>query len=123
MASNLALRPALTAAAADLHAYILSILSDPGMTKCNPQRPQVSRGHCAKLQGWPGGLPRGRGAHQGGRGGRRGRQIAAGSKIRSGYFLTARQLSVLAPQQVPSGQKVAMQPLALCDEILQDFVT
>ena len=88
MASNLALRPALTAAAADLHAYILSILSDPGMTKCNPQRPQVSRGHCAKLQGWPGGLPRGRGAHQGGRGGRRGRQIAAGSKIISGYFLT-----------------------------------
>ena len=52
------------------------------------ERPQVSRGHCAKLQGWPGGLPRGRGAHQGGRGGRRGRQIAAGSKIISGYFLT-----------------------------------
>ena len=52
------------------------------------ERPQVSRGHCAKLQGWPGGLPRGRGAHQGGRGGRRGRQIAAGSKIISGYYVT-----------------------------------
>jgi hypothetical protein len=40
------------------------------------------------LQGWPGGLPRGRGAHQGGRGGRQGRQIAAGSKIISGYYVT-----------------------------------
>ena len=48
----------------------------------------MSRGHCAKLQGWPGGLPRGRGAHQGGRGGPRGRQTLLGSIIRSGTFLT-----------------------------------
>jgi hypothetical protein len=58
------------------------------MTKSNAQPPQVSRGHCTKLQGWPGELPRGRGAHQGGRGGPRGCQMLLGSIIRSGSFLT-----------------------------------
>ena len=65
-----------------------SILSDPAMTKSNAQPPQVSRGHYTKLQGWPGGLLRRPGAHQGGRGGPRGCQILLGSIIRSGEIVT-----------------------------------